>query len=233
MAGELALYDVTRYNPIAADYLNAIPANDVSSAGIVWVKNVGSSQVSGMQVSIVIANGSDGASMMKLSAGTPIAAPAIAPAAAIVAGSIAGPTTRYYVLAALGVADGPTLPSPSVEVPIPNPSSGVSLSWAPVANALGYAIYISADNVDFYLLDRVYGGTTYSDLTGLVDTSAERAVTLNQAFREGLYVAGPLDIGDLDPGAMRPVIYRAEVPAGTTPALNTRSADIVIEGTTV
>ncbi len=230
MAGELALFDVTRHNPIAADYLDAIPADDVSAAGIMWVKNVGSSQVNNITATITAVGGNDGASMLMLCSGVSVSAPTSAPAASLVTGTIVGPVDMYYKIAALGVANGPSLPSPAVMINVASATGGVSLSWAAVANALGYAIYSSSDGVAYYLKDIVVGGTTYVDLDGVIDTDAETPVSVNQAFREGTYGAGPLSIGSLDPGGMYPIIYRAEVPAGTTPTLNTRLVDIVVEG---
>lgn len=238
MSGNLILLDVTRANPICADYLGGIPAEQNSAVGVVWVKNNGSSQVSNISVSINNVLGGDGSDMLKFAEVSPILPPANPPAAVkqLGTGAVVGPITLYYKYAALGIADGPSLPSPEIAVEFLAGEVGhVELSWDAVANALGYAVYISSDNINYFLLVKTIASLSAVDSAGLNGAvSDEKPVTLNQAFREtGSFVAGPLSLGDLDPGDMLPVGYRAEIPAGVSPAGNTRMADIYVEGSTV
>ena len=112
MSGELALYDVSRVNPISADYIDAVVAGDVSATGIAWLKNIGDAQVDTISVSVEEVAGSDGNTMLKLSEGVPLAGPPAAPSLSLVGGgAIVGPKTLHYKVAALGVGNGPTLPS--------------------------------------------------------------------------------------------------------------------------
>lgn len=231
MPGEFGLYDATRTNPIAADYLDGVAAGSNSADSIVWVKNIGSAQITAVVVSVEQVPGNDGNTFIKLSEGIPVASPGSLTATKQ-AGTIAGPKTLYYKVSALGVGNGPSLPSAAAsESILAAENSYIELVWAAVPNALGYVVYVSDDGINFYKKDEIVG-TGYLDTDGVVDVTQETPPTLNQAFRAGTFVAGPISIGDLDPNDMRPIIFRAEVPLGTTPAGNTRVADIVVEGDT-
>lgn len=234
MSGELALFDISRVNPVSADYIDAVVAGDVSATGIVWLKNIGDAQVDTISVAVEEVAGSDGNTMLKLSEGVPLAGPPAAPLLSLVGGgAIVGPKTLHYKVAALGVGSGPTLPSAAASITILSGAANIQVSWSAVANAVGYAVYHSEDGVEFYLADFVFGGTSYLDVSGAPDVSAERPVTSNQAFRAGTFTAGPISISSLDPEAARPIIFRAEPPVAATYIGNTRKADIVIEGYTV
>lgn len=234
MPGEFAFFDVTRVNPIAVDYLDKIVAGQTSNDGIMWVKNIGSSPITNVTVTITQVGSSDGHTMMKITGGVPIVGVPTDVSVSVVSGSINGPITRHYKVSGIGAGNGCTLPSAAVSVSLTSETEkGFRIIWSALSNALGYAIYASDDNGVTYKMIGTTVSSEFVDTTAVIPSDGACPVTQNQAFRPEVYATGPLVIGDLDPDAMRPIFYIADVPYGTTANGNTRKADLVFTGDTV